>query len=462
MLFTLDETVFSRELAPLAGFYPSVYVGAPWWFLDAPEAMRRFRAAVTETAGFSRTSGFIDDTRAFCSIPARHDMSRRLDAGVPRRGSSPSTGSTRTRRWRRRSTWSAAGRARCSSCDRGCAAAARPAGRAPVRLVHLGLGSFFRAHQAWYTDRAPDAADWGIAAFTGRGATSPTRSAAQDGLYTLVTRGRRRRPLRGRRQRRGRARRRRPRRAGWRCLASPDVARGDPHRHRGRLPAATPPAASTATAPGGRRHRRAARATCARPVRTSLPGCSPGSRPGAAPTPARSRWCRATTCPANGRCCSASSPTSSTWSTRAWRRGSTSSVSFVTTVVDRITPAPADADAAAVERRPGWHDRAPVVTEPFSEWVIERRLPRWSPGLGATPAPSSPTTSTPFEQRKLWLLNGGHSLLAYARLGPRPRHRRRGGRRRHCRALAASVVGGGRARTCRCRPPRSRPTRRRC
>jgi glucuronate isomerase len=81
VVFTLDETVFSRELAPLAGFYPSRYVGLPWWFLDAPEATRRFRAAVTETAGFSRTSGFVDDTRAFCSIPARHDMSRRIDAG---------------------------------------------------------------------------------------------------------------------------------------------------------------------------------------------------------------------------------------------------------------------------------------------------------------------------------------------------------------------------------------------
>ncbi|WP_120521037.1 glucuronate isomerase [Arthrobacter celericrescens] len=80
VLFTLDETVFSRELAPLAGFYPSVFVGAPWWFLDAPDAMLRFRAAVTETAGFSRSSGFIDDTRAFCSIPARHDASRRVEA----------------------------------------------------------------------------------------------------------------------------------------------------------------------------------------------------------------------------------------------------------------------------------------------------------------------------------------------------------------------------------------------
>ncbi|MGH8828566.1 MAG: glucuronate isomerase, partial [Jiangellaceae bacterium] len=81
VLFTLDETLFSREIAPLAGFYPSVYAGAPWWFLDAPDAIRRYRRAVTETAGFSRTSGFIDDTRAFCSIPARHDMSRRLDSG---------------------------------------------------------------------------------------------------------------------------------------------------------------------------------------------------------------------------------------------------------------------------------------------------------------------------------------------------------------------------------------------
>jgi glucuronate isomerase len=81
VFFTIDETVYSRELAPLAGFYPSVYVGVPWWFIDAPDAMARFRGAVTETAGFGRTSGFIDDTRAFLSIPSRHDLSRRVDAG---------------------------------------------------------------------------------------------------------------------------------------------------------------------------------------------------------------------------------------------------------------------------------------------------------------------------------------------------------------------------------------------
>jgi glucuronate isomerase len=81
ILFTVDETIYSRELAPIAGTYPSVRLGAPWWFLDSPEGMRRFREAAVETAGFYNTSGFVDDTRAFASIPARHDLFRRVDAG---------------------------------------------------------------------------------------------------------------------------------------------------------------------------------------------------------------------------------------------------------------------------------------------------------------------------------------------------------------------------------------------
>ncbi|SDT08481.1 glucuronate isomerase [Actinoplanes derwentensis] len=81
VLFTTDPTVYSREIAPLASFYPSVYAGVPWWFLDNPSEIRAFQRSVTEIAGFSRLSGFIDDTRAFLSIPARHDMARRLDAG---------------------------------------------------------------------------------------------------------------------------------------------------------------------------------------------------------------------------------------------------------------------------------------------------------------------------------------------------------------------------------------------
>jgi len=79
IVFTLDETAYSRELAPLAGHYPALRLGPAWWFYDAPEGMRRFRELTTETAGFYNTVGFNDDTRAFPSIPARHDVARRVD-----------------------------------------------------------------------------------------------------------------------------------------------------------------------------------------------------------------------------------------------------------------------------------------------------------------------------------------------------------------------------------------------
>ncbi|MGB2200884.1 MAG: glucuronate isomerase [Pseudooceanicola atlanticus] len=79
ILFTLDETSYGRELAPLAGAYPALRLGPPWWFFDSYEGIRRFRETVTETAGFYNTAGFNDDTRAFCSIPARHDVARRSD-----------------------------------------------------------------------------------------------------------------------------------------------------------------------------------------------------------------------------------------------------------------------------------------------------------------------------------------------------------------------------------------------
>ena len=80
VLFTLDESTYSRELAPLAGHYPAVRLGPPWWFHDSIEGMRRFRERTTETASIYKTAGFNDDTRAFCSIPARHDLARRMDA----------------------------------------------------------------------------------------------------------------------------------------------------------------------------------------------------------------------------------------------------------------------------------------------------------------------------------------------------------------------------------------------
>ena len=79
IVFTLDETSYARELAPLAGVYPALRLGPAWWFHDSPEGMRRFRELTTETAGFYNTVGFNDDTRAFPSIPARHDIARRVD-----------------------------------------------------------------------------------------------------------------------------------------------------------------------------------------------------------------------------------------------------------------------------------------------------------------------------------------------------------------------------------------------
>lgn len=80
VLFTLDESTYARELAPLAGHYPAVRLGPAWWFHDSIEGMKRYRERTTETAGIYNTAGFNDDTRAFCSIPARHDLSRRVDA----------------------------------------------------------------------------------------------------------------------------------------------------------------------------------------------------------------------------------------------------------------------------------------------------------------------------------------------------------------------------------------------
>ncbi|WP_166355647.1 glucuronate isomerase [Phytoactinopolyspora limicola] len=81
VVFTLDESTYSRELAPLAGYYPAMQLGPAWWFYDSPHGMRRYRELVTETAGFYNTAGFNDDTRAFPSIPVRHDVARRIDCG---------------------------------------------------------------------------------------------------------------------------------------------------------------------------------------------------------------------------------------------------------------------------------------------------------------------------------------------------------------------------------------------
>jgi fructuronate reductase len=287
----------------------------------------------------------------------------------------------------------------------------RKAPAPPVRLVHLGLGNFFRAHQAWYTDRTPDAADWGIAAFTGRSARLAEAMTVQDCLYTLITRAADgdRFDLIGSVARAHAA----ADHGAWlRYLACPEVAavtctvteagyllkagggldaehpgiQGDiaALRHDLRTPVVTAPGRLL----GGLAARRALDAG---PV--TLVSCDNLPHNGAVVSQAIRDLARLV------------DPTLLEWLQ--------TSVSCVTTMVDRITPRTTAADEQAVAERTGIDDRAPVVTEPFSEWVLSGDFiggrPRWE-DAGAT----FTADISPFEQRKLFLLNGGHSLLAYA------------------------------------------------
>jgi fructuronate reductase len=261
--------------------------------------------------------------------------------------------------------------------------ARRTAPAPPVRAVHLGLGNFFRAHQAWYTDRAGD--DWGIAAFTGRRPDLARALAAQDGLYTLVTRGADgdrfdvvRSVVRAHAA---------DEHDAWLCyLASPDV----------RLVTVTVteagyrPDVAPARLLAGLRARRAADAG---PL-TVVP-CDNLPQNGAVLARALRGLAESV------------DPSLAAWLDEQ--------VSVVTTMVDRITPEPTAADRAAVLAGTGIDDRCPVATEPFSEWVLAGDFPGGRPAWETAGAVFAPDV-TPFEERKLWLLNGAHSLLAY--VGP--------------------------------------------
>ena len=286
---------------------------------------------------------------------------------------------------------------------------ARP--RSPVRMVHLGLGSFFRAHQALYTDLAPDASDWGIAAFTGRSTALADVLGRQDCLYTLITRA-----------------------ADGdtaRIVASISDARPGPD-HRAWLTHLRDPAVSVLTltvteagyprAADGHldlRHRdvtadlAALRADPTSPVRTTPARLVAGlmARRAAGDAPLAVVPCD--NLPENGTVV-ASIVTEFADQVdpgmAGWIRGQ---VSFVTTMVDRITPAGTDQDAAAAAALTGRADAAPVVTEPYREWVLAGEFPAGRPAWDAAGALFVDDIS-PYEHRKLRLLNGGHSLLAYA------------------------------------------------
>ncbi|MBO1753780.1 mannitol dehydrogenase family protein [Allobranchiibius sp. CTAmp26] len=283
---------------------------------------------------------------------------------------------------------------------------------APVRLVHLGLGNFFRAHAAWYTEHAPDATEWGYAAFTGRSPAAAVALGAQDSLYTLLVRG--------------------PDGARPEVVsslsavhaaddmvalrayfASPDLAvvtatvteAGYCRSSTGDLdtesPAvrddiaalvADPVAGVVATTPGrmvaGLLARRAADAG-------PLAVVSNDNLPDNGAVMAK----------VVGQLATAVDPTLTGWIEN--------NVSFVTTVVDRITPRTTDEDRTEVSRQLGVDDPEVVPTEPFTEWILAGDFPSGRPAWDDAGARFVQDVR-PFEQRKLWLLNGAHSLMAYA------------------------------------------------
>jgi fructuronate reductase len=283
----------------------------------------------------------------------------------------------------------------------------RPA--APVRIAHLGPGNFFRAHQAWYTEHAGDATDWGIAAFAGRRGAVARELAAQDGLYTLLVRA---------------AYGDRPEVVSavsevsaelddWRrCFARPELA----------LVTSTVTEAGYRRAGGGGLDRddpevaadlAALRADGTDAEVVTAPGKlvlglairRAHDLPGVAVVPCDN-------VPDNGamaervigELATAADPDLAAWIT--------DNVSFVTTMVDRITPHTTDDDRAAVQAS-GVDDPVPVVTEPYVEWVLSGDFPQGRPRWEDVGARFVDDV-VPWEHRKLWLLNGSHSLMAYA------------------------------------------------
>ncbi len=285
----------------------------------------------------------------------------------------------------------------------------RPA--APVRIVHLGVGNFFRAHQAWYTEHAPDAAEWGIAAFTGRSAAIADALRPQDGLYTLITRGA----------------------AGdeFEVISSLSAVHAA-DEHTALLGYFRSPALAivtlTVTEAGYRRGRDGGldpadpavaadiatlRTSPGRPVHTAPGRVAAGllARRAAGLGPLALVSCDNLS--GNGAVlarvvhdlAAAVDPALVDWID--------ANVGFGTTMVDRITPATTDEHRDAVRAALGVADAAPVPTEPFAEWVIQGTFPAGHPDWEDAGARIVPDVE-PFERRKLALLNGSHSLLAYA------------------------------------------------
>jgi fructuronate reductase len=271
----------------------------------------------------------------------------------------------------------------------------RPA--APVRIVHLGLGNFFRAHAAWYTEHAPDRDDWGIAAFTGRSPATAVALAAQDSLYTLLVGGR-------------------PEIVSSLSAVHPAA---DLAALRGYFASPGLAVVTLTVTEAGYQADTAADLTALRDdpvagVVTTVPGRlvagllarRAAGAGGLAVVPNDN-------VPENGELVArvvARLAADVDDTLPAWID---SHVSFVTTMVDRITPRTTDEDVAEVARLLGVHDPRTVPTESYTEWVLAGAFPGGRPAWEAAGARFVDDVR-PFEQRKLWLLNGSHSLMAYA------------------------------------------------
>lgn len=284
--------------------------------------------------------------------------------------------------------------------------------KAPIRIVHLGVGNFFRAHQAFYTEKATDADQWGIAAFTGRSATVADQLAPQDDLYTLVTQ--------------------KPEGNDYQVISALSAVHPAADLEAWRRYLVDPQVAvitSTVTEAGYMRNSAGGLDTENEKVQADIEAIKADGKDAEVSTaPAKFvagllgrreagagpiTFCPCDNIPDNGEMvervvrdlAQIVDPTLIDWIDE--------NVGFVTTMVDRITPRATDEDFAAVAADTGIEDPAAVTTEPFIEWVLMGDFPAGRPQWESAGA-RFVDDITPHETRKLWLLNGSHSLMAYA------------------------------------------------
>lgn len=286
----------------------------------------------------------------------------------------------------------------------------RPA--APVRIVHLGIGNFTRAHQAWYTEHAPDAADWGIAAFTGRSPKSADELSSQDGLYTLITKHADRdeyEVISALSEVNAASNQQRL----VELLSSPEVVlvtstvteKGYVRNSEGRLDLADAGVqADLETLRGG---------DAAAPLQTAPLRLAAGLKARAAAAAGAITVLPCDNLPENGdafRTVVEDAVRELDPELLDWIGAN---VSWATSMVDRITPATTDSERAQVAETQGYDDITPVPTEPFSEWAIQGEFPGGRPAWDQAGA-TFVDDIVLYEQRKLWMLNGTHTLMAYA------------------------------------------------